>query len=297
MPGNPYALTALAAALLLAGCGGGRGGAPDESSPAGTLDPPSPPASTREADREALAAQVLDEGTPAESARKALGEAAAQMVAASAETSHFSGLEFRHFYTRGRSSGYPGLCQADEILVAGPGGGRSGLSTYSRFAVAGSLAPLPGPGNEAYGARLEAVCASRRDMRKWFRAPDAATASLVARAVERAVHGARSPGRLPFRLSCIRREIPDSPPCGDVRKPLAGLDPRAIAEAEVEPCGSPDPRRFCATVQIAIDPSYWDQKDLDSWELKVAGRSAAAGDAGSLRLDRVDLGQRHLIVE
>jgi hypothetical protein len=301
---RPILLALSAAAAAACSPPAGRERALDPSSPPGRLDAPSPPWSAQAAGLEALLAGRYDESrSPSDVAREKLAEVAATIVASSSAMSFLSGAEYFEFYTRPRSAGNPGLCETDVVAIVSPSTERSGLDSYRRYAVAGSLAPLPGLWNQAYGRRLEAVCASRRDMRKWFRADDANAASRMARMVDAAVHAARGRVPLPFQVACRTYDRPEAAPrCRDPRALLASLDPRAIGEAEPACPERPLSRRpgsLCATVHIAKQPDYWDQKDKDSWELTLVGRFSASGDDPDARLalDSVEVGDSYLIVE
>ncbi|MFO1015476.1 MAG: hypothetical protein U1E50_17125 [Caulobacteraceae bacterium] len=168
-----------------------------------------------------------------------------------------------YFATKPRSAGFPGLCQATVVGVRRlPIDDIPPVRAMSTYRVVGDLSPLPGLWNDAYGARLEALCEKAgRVLRTesgdlgqvaFFRAApdDSGTAYVGARALELAIKNAASADLdvtcdMPrdsagAPLARADAEIGPGQPgphdCDDARGALAALSLSRLVGLSMEPC-------------------------------------------------------------
>lgn len=227
-----------------------------------------------------------------------IGKHVADFVLHHADFSLVSSSEFHFFYPSARSGPAPGMCRSRIYSVVNgrydkpeTPGRPAGEWQDDVFAVAGSVAPLPQPKTQEYATRLNAACQARRDMATWFSA-EPTVAVTAARLADLVVAAARSPGPIPFALSCrpFRADMHEVPRCQpNVRKTVASINPRGIVQ--VDECFE-ILQRPCLAVSIAKFPDRASLADEEQWTLNVQYQD----DAG-LSIARVDVDDTQIIVD
>lgn len=135
------------------------------------------------------------------------------------------------YFTVSQASDSPGLCEAWQIMPSS--NGPLGFELEKRFIVAGSFEP-PETADDNYRAynawkqQRDKNCASRNADESWFYVRSQ-YAPEGPRLLDEIVTAARRGGILPFTVTCENpKGSPSDPVCADLRKSLAGIDPRDI---------------------------------------------------------------------
>ncbi|MFC4254957.1 hypothetical protein GRI97_05940 [Altererythrobacter xixiisoli] len=184
-----------------------------------------------------------------------------------------SGVNVNDFFTPPEPGPGTGICMARRFQIGSTseGGGEvkaaDGEWRDNVYAIAGSVAPVPGPPSSDYKSRLLQACRKRSDMDMWYSAKSG-QAYLAARLADAVIATARQPLGLPFELRCT--PYPSSerekPLCqADVRKSVASINPRAIIEV-----GDCFDAKFpnCLSIQFPKMPERSTQIE-DRWTLNV----------------------------
>jgi hypothetical protein len=185
------------------------------------------------------------------------------------------------FATRPQSAGYPGLCRSDTIDVyfspsentaASDGMRVHTVDTGSAFKIVADTRRLAGTGwNDAYGRRLDALCAvagpvfadpngDGRQPHFFFldQNSSVAEAYFAARVLQEAVEGARTSTRL--RITCDEDPAePDAGACADPRALVANLELASVWGFEVEQCED-NSSILCVEAGFARSDSRDDQR-------------------------------------
>ena len=166
------------------------------------------------------------------------------------------------FASAPRSAGFPGLCEADVYTVdLAPLENAAGsvvrrVQVQKRYRVVGDLEPLPDMWNDAYGSRLDALCAGaapvlarghrffaggvRQSSDFW---PTHASFAARALAKARAWIGP---------IGCTDERKPDAPLCAKPATLLRPLDSSTLGYFAIDPCKDA-PLTYCVSATFQPD--------------------------------------------
>lgn len=231
-------------------------------------------------------------------ADKLMGGRIAEFVAYRRTFSVFRDEEAHRFFPAPGAGTNPGMCEVrpfdvvQDLAKGVPKVIQQGWSE-TLYGVTGSVSPFPGSWPTGYEGRLNAACASRRDVGWWFWAEDRKQAYLAAQLADQAVAYALHGSRLPFSLQCMPYppdwQGPDPRCASDARKTLSSIDPRTIVE--VRSCVD-EKTPHCMEISLPKDPAGYNI-DTDQWSLRISYQPQGR----SLKISKIDLVDSVRIIE